>query len=125
MSHFAKVLNGKVTQVIVADSEFFQTFVDSSPGEWVQCSYNTRGGIHYSPTTGQPDGNQQIGFNYPGVGYSWDGTGFAAPQPFPSWMLNKSTYQWEPPVAMPSDGKPYAWFEPNQEWIEVSSSTSP
>ena len=46
MSHFAKVVDGIVTQVIVAEPEFFQTFVDSSPGEWIQTSYNTHGGQH-------------------------------------------------------------------------------
>ncbi len=46
MGHFAKVADGKVTQVIVAEPEFFQTFVDSSPGQWLQTSYNTYGGQH-------------------------------------------------------------------------------
>ena len=55
MSHFAKVLDGKVVQVIVAELEFFDTFVDSSPGQWIQTSYNTRGGVHYGPD-GKPDG---------------------------------------------------------------------
>jgi len=53
VSHFAKVCDSKVTQVIVAEPEFFDTFVDSSPGEWIQTSYNTRGGVHYGPD-GQP-----------------------------------------------------------------------
>jgi len=46
MAHFAKVVDGTVTQVIVAEPEFFETFVDSSPGQWIQTSYNTRGGVH-------------------------------------------------------------------------------
>jgi hypothetical protein len=46
MAHFAKVNNGTVQQVIVAEPEFFQTFVDTSPGEWIQTSYNTHGGVH-------------------------------------------------------------------------------
>ena len=58
MAHFAKVVDGKVTQVIVAEPEFFNTFVDSSPGEWIQTSYNTRGGVHYDPNTNTPSANQ-------------------------------------------------------------------
>jgi hypothetical protein len=51
MGHFAKVLSGIVQQVIVAEPDFFQTFVDSSPGEWIQTSYNTRGNVHYAPNS--------------------------------------------------------------------------
>ena len=58
MSHFAKVVDGKVTQVIVAEAEFFTTFVDSSPGSWIQCSYNTRGGKHYDPATNELSADQ-------------------------------------------------------------------
>ena len=58
MAHFAKVVDGTVTQVIVAEQEFFETFVDSSPGEWIQTSYNTRGGVHYDPQTGEPSEDQ-------------------------------------------------------------------
>jgi len=54
MGHYAKVVNGKVTKVIVAEASFFNNFVDSSPGKWVQTSYNTRGGVHYQPNTGTP-----------------------------------------------------------------------
>ena len=47
MSHYAKVVTGIVTQVIVAEADFFDTFVDTSPGEWIQTSYNTMCGVHY------------------------------------------------------------------------------
>ena len=49
MAHYAKVKNGIVEQVIIAESDFFTTFVDTSPGEWIQTSYNTIGGVHYEP----------------------------------------------------------------------------
>ena len=67
MSHYAKVVDGKVTQVIVAEADFFETFVDSSPGEWIQTSYNTRGGVHYGPD-GTPDGGVALRANYAGIG---------------------------------------------------------
>ena len=120
MAHFAKVCDGKVVQVIVAEPEFFDTFVDSSPGEWIQTSYNTRGGIHYGQD-GQPDGGVALRGNYAGIGFTYDRTNdvFYAPSPFPSWILNTTTWSWEAPVAYPTDGKIYRWNEETQNWVEV------
>ena len=93
MAHFAKVQNGIVTQVIVAEPEFFSSFVDSSPGEWVQTSYNTRGGIHYNPETGEPseDQSKALRKNYAGIGYAYDKQrdAFIPPKPFASWVLDE------------------------------------
>ncbi len=114
MSHFAKVLEGKVVQVIVAEKEFFDTFVDSSPGTWLQTSYNTHGNQH-------PEGRPLRG-NYAGIGYNYDATNdvFYAPQPYPSWILNNTTWLWEAPVAMPTDSKVYKWNESITNWEEVT-----
>jgi hypothetical protein len=114
MSHFAKVVDGKVTQVIVAEKEFFDTFVDTSPGVWLQTSYNTHGNQH-------PEGRPLRG-NYAGIGYIYDDINdvFYAPQPFPSWTLNNITWLWESPVAYPTDGKVYTWDEATINWIETS-----
>ena len=122
MSHFAKVLDGKVTQVIVAEPEFFKTFVDSSPGEWIQTSYNTHGGVHYSAETGEPDGGTPLRKNYAGIGFTYDRTrdAFIPPQPFASWTLNEQTCLWNAPVAMPTDGKMYSWDEAKKQWDEVA-----
>jgi hypothetical protein len=113
MSHFAKVTDGKVTQVIVAEQEFFDTFVDTSPGTWLQTSYNTYGNQH-------PNGTPLRG-NYAGIGYTYDATNdvFYAPQPYPSWTLNNTTWLWEAPVAMPTDGKTYIWDETAKNWSEL------
>lgn len=54
MGHYAKVLDGKVVKVIVADASFFNTFVDDSPGTWIKTSYNTRRGVHYEPNSNTP-----------------------------------------------------------------------
>jgi hypothetical protein len=112
MSHFAKVLDEKVTQVIVAEPEFFETFIDSSPGTWIQTSYNTHGNQH-------PQGTPLRG-NYAGIGYIYNSTNdvFYAPQPFPSWTLNQSTWLWEAPSPYPTDGKVYKWDEPTTSWVE-------
>jgi hypothetical protein len=114
MAHYAKVENGIVTQVIVAEAEFFDTFVDSSPGEWIQTSYNTQGGVH-------SDGGIALRKNYAGIGYTYDLTrdAFIAPQPFPSWTLNEDTCQWEAPVTYPDDDKMYNWDETTTNWKEV------
>lgn len=82
-------------------------------GAWVQTSYNTRGGVHY--TNGVPSENQSKAFrkNYAGIGDTFDTAkdAFISPKPFPSWGLNEDTCFWEPPIAEPDDGKLYLWNE--------------
>lgn len=114
MAHFAKVVDGVVTQVIVAEPEFFQTFVDSSPGEWIQTSYNTHGGEHKL-------GGTPLRKNYAGIGFTYDRVkdAFIPPKPFASWLLNEDTCLWEAPVAMPDDGGLYQWDEETTNWVEV------
>ena len=91
MSHFAKVCDGKVVQVIVAEQEFFDTFVDSSPGQWIQTSYNTIAGQH-------PE-SRPLRKNYAGVGYTYDAVrdAFIPPQPDSTWTLDEETCQWVNP----------------------------
>lgn len=122
MSHFAKVVDGKVVQVIVAEPEFFQTFVDSSPGTWLQTSYNTRGGVHYGQD-GKPDGGVALRGNYAGIGFTYDQANdvFYHPQPYPSWTLNHSTWTWEAPTPYPTDGKAYTWDETTKSWTPITS----
>ena len=110
MAHYAKVEDGVVTQVIVADSkEWCQANLG---GIWVQTSYNTHGNQH-------PEG-RPLNKNYAGIGYTFDGIGFAAPQPFPSWSLNSDTYLWDAPTPMPvEEGKRYTWDEATTSWVEA------
>ena len=116
MGHFAKVVDGKVVQVIVAESEFFDTFVDTSAGTWLQTSYNTIGGQH-------TQGGTPLRGNYAGIGYTYDAQNdvFYAPQPFPSWTISAPTWTWEAPTPMPTDGKIYKWDEPTLAWVEVTA----
>jgi hypothetical protein len=113
MAHFAKVVDGIVTQVIVAEPEFFDTFVDSSPGEWVQTSYNTHGGQH-------PEG-RPLRKNYAGIGYTYDKVrdAFIPPKPYSKWVLNEQTCLWEAPTQMPNDGKRYTWDDELGNWVVV------
>lgn len=114
MTHFAKVCNGIVTQVIVAEPEFFDTFVDSSPGTWIQTSYNTMGGVHR-------EGGIPLRKNYAGIGFSYDHIldAFIPPKYYPSWILDEETCLWKPPIDLPNDGKEYKWDEQTTNWVEV------
>jgi hypothetical protein len=109
MAHFARVVDGTVTEVIVAEKEF----ADTLPGQWIQTSYNTYGNQH-------PE-NRPLRGNYAGIGYTYDSVNdvFIPPTPFQSWILNLSTWLWEPPVPMPTDGKRYGWDEATTSWVEL------
>ena len=130
MSHYAKVENGIVTRVLVAEAEFFDTYVDDTPGEWIKTSYNMRGGVYYNPETNQPAEDQSVidgdearqRKNYAGKGFTYDATkdAFIPPQPYPSWTLNETTCLWDAPVARPNDGNRYQWNEETTSWDEVT-----
>jgi hypothetical protein len=114
MGHFAKCNNGIVEQVIVAEEDFFETFVDTSPGEWIRTSYNTHGGQH-------PEG-RPLRKNFAGIGYTYDRErdAFIPPKPFASWTLNEETCLWDAPTPYPADGKMYQWDEATTSWVEVT-----
>lgn len=114
MSHFAKVENGVVTQVIVIEQDVLNLGHWGDPASWVQTSYNTQGGVH-------TQGGTPLRKNYAGIGYTYDSVrdAFIPPSPFPSWTLNEDTCLWSAPTAMPTDGKMYAWDEPTTAWVEV------
>jgi hypothetical protein len=113
MSHFAKVIDGIVTEVLVIEQDVIDTGLFGDPTLWVQTSYNTYGGQH-------PEG-RPLRKNYAGIGYTYDPVrdAFISPSPFPSWLLNEDTCLWDAPTPYPNDGKPYAWDEDTLSWIEV------
>ena len=102
---FAKVRNGIVIDVMVADQDFMDNFIDTSAGTWIET---------------KEDGS--IRKNYAGIGYTYDETrdAFIAPKQYPSWTLNEDTCKWECPVAYPDDGNMYIWNETDQQWDEVT-----
>jgi len=117
MAHYAEIENGIVTRVLVVDNSIadgnkFLSDELGLGGIWVQTSYNTIGGKH-------TQGGTPLNKNYAGIGMTWDGIGFAAPQPFPSWTLDKETYLWTAPVAMPTNDNLYNWDEPTLSWKVV------
>jgi hypothetical protein len=114
MSHFAKVENGIVTQVIVIEQDILNTGHWGDPASWVQTSYNTYANQHRL-------GGTPLRGNYAGIGsiYDKENDVFYAPKPFPSWTLNQSTWMWEAPTPYPNDEKTYLWDEATINWKEV------
>ena len=109
MAHYAKVEDGIVTKVIVAE----QDFVDGLEGTWLQTSY----------------------FAVVGMVYDAGRDAFYSPQPYLSWTLDESTCYWEAPVEYPppvgglvieggtgeeTERVQYAWDEPSTSWIVVT-----
>jgi hypothetical protein len=115
MAHYAKVKDGIVTKVIVAEQDFIDNYKDNEAGVWVQTSYNTYGGQHKL-------GGTPLRKNFATIGYTYDKLkdAFYGPQPFPSWILNEDTCLWEAPTTKPDDDKNYKWNEENTNWEEVS-----
>jgi hypothetical protein len=109
MAHFAKVVNGVVAEVIVAE----QDYVDTLEGQWVQTSYNTNQNQH-------PEGRPLRG-NYAGIGFTYDAENdvFYGPKPSASCTLNTSTWLWEYPIPYPTEGGTYVWSENTQSWVKI------
>ena len=119
MAHYALIDNSNiVTQVIVGhdeedDYDWEEHYAEDFSLTCRRTSYNTRGGVHIT-------GGTPFRFNYAGIGFTYDSVrdAFIPPKPLPSWVLDETTCQWEPPVAMPTDGKFYRWNEDTLNWEE-------
>jgi hypothetical protein len=104
MSHFAKVVNNVVKQVIVAEQDVINSGLFGDPGQWIQTSYNGT-----------------IRKNFANIGFAYDAVrdAFIPLKPYPSWILNETTCRWQAPIPSPDDGQMYGWNEPNQSWDVV------
>jgi hypothetical protein len=118
MAHYAFLdENNIVTEVIVGvdegDIDYEQLYGDFRGQVCKRTSYNTRGNVHNN-------GGTPYRGNYAGIGYTYraDIDAFVPPQPYASWTLD-SNVVWQPPVAMPTDGKMYSWDEATTSWIEI------
>jgi hypothetical protein len=116
MANFAKVENGIVAQVIVAEQDVIDSGIFGHG--WVQTSYNTHGNKHL--LNGIP-----LRGNYAGIGDIYDAENdvFYSQKPFASWVLNKSTWEWKAPVAYPVDGNDYKWDESTLSWLSIPLKT--
>lgn len=114
MAHYAKIENGIVTNVIVAEDDFIQSGVLGEPSSWIKTSYNTREGIHLQD--GEP-----LRKNFAAIGYSYDKDldAFIPPKPFNSWILDIAKCIWNPPFKAPEDGENYRWDELTLSWIKT------
>jgi hypothetical protein len=104
MSHFAKLNNNIVTDVIVSEQDFINSGAVGDSFLWVQTSYSG-----------------SFRKNYAAIGYTYDKTkdAFIAPKPYPSWTLIEDTCQWEAPVSYPTDGQSYSWDEDTTAWAAI------
>lgn len=124
MAHFAKIEDGIVVQVNVIDEEYFYANRETRyTGQWVQTSYNTRGGVHYNNETGEESADQSKALrkNYAGIGFTYDEDrdAFIPPKPFESWLLDEDTCLWNAPIPMPTDGGRYEWNEEVGDWVAI------
>jgi hypothetical protein len=120
MAHFAKLdENNIVLEVNVVNNNS----LDASNEEASGIAFLTEWSGGYSNWK-QTSYNGNIRKNFASIGYKYDETldAFIPPQPWTSWVLNKDVCRWEAPIPYPIDGKLYAWFEPNQQWIEITNS---
>jgi hypothetical protein len=128
MAHFAQIDSQYIVQqVLVISQDEVDTGNWGDPASWVQTSYNTRGGIYYTPNTNTPDPDQSKAFrkNFAGIGSMYlpsgpEGEGFTPPSPYPSWSMNSFSYLWEAPVPYPDDGAHYEWDEATLSWVMTS-----
>jgi len=97
MANYAKVVDNIVTKVIVAEASFFDTFVDDSPGIWIESS------------------NAAMGYTYDAAKST-----FVPAKLYASWTLDESTNEWTAPTAYPDDGKVYVWNEDTTNWTEIT-----
>tara|TARA_Y100000389_G_C17145369_1_gene356987 strand:- start:244 stop:567 length:324 start_codon:yes stop_codon:yes gene_type:complete len=104
MAKYAKILDGKVTKIIEATSEYFDTFIDDSPGQWIETF----------------DDASQRG-KFAGIGDTYDGTNdrFLPPKTFNSWVFDEDDYKWMPPVDYPTDDNRHKWDEDSQTWTQL------
>ena len=112
MAHFARVNGNVVGQVIVAEQEY----IDTLNGEWVQTSYNTREGVHIG-------GGTPFRGNFAGTGMIWDADkdAFYFIAPHDNWVLNETTWVFEPPVAKPTSSPSgyWAWDQDSNAWVDT------
>ena len=97
MSHFAKVIDGIVETVHVVEQDYIDSGKLGDPNNWIQTSYNTRGGVHYAPNSNEPDGGIALRKNFASIGDTYDQIrdAFISPDPYPSWELDEDTTSWK------------------------------
>lgn len=125
MAHFAELnQNNEVLRVIVVANE------DTSDQNGVEDE--TIGIAFCKKLFGSNTNWRQTSYNgnfrkrYAGIGYSYNEEldAFIPPKPYPSWVLNEETAEWEAPIPVPELTQEeidslsfYRWDEDSQSWI--------
>ena len=114
MAHFAKLGTGNIILTVEVVSNDIAT-TEQEGVDFLNNLYNTR------DVWKQTSYNNNIRKNYASIGFKYDQArdAFIAPKPYPSWILNEDTCQWEAPVAYPTDGNNYTWNEDTTSWVEI------
>lgn len=109
--------NNIVVNTLVISQENVNTGLWGDPSKMIQYTNYTRGGVYFGTDEVTP-----LRFNTAGIGYTYDSVldAFIASKPFPSWLLDTNTCQWQAPVPYPTDGKNYYWNEDTQQWVEIT-----
>jgi hypothetical protein len=131
MSHFAKLDENNVVVFVTVgrqEDDGLEAELTARTGDvYKQTSYNTRGGVHYDPETGEPseDQTKALRFNYAGISFTYDPErdAFIPPKPFESWELDEATCLWQAPIPYPEDGGNYTWNEELFAWEFVDNET--
>jgi hypothetical protein len=125
MAHYALLDNNNIVTEVITGIDETELIEGKHPEVWYgefrgqtckRTSYNTIGNTHLS--NGTP-----FRKNFASIGYTYNGEAdaFIAPQPYPSWKLNGTTFLWEAPTAKPDNTNTlkYVWFESNKAWVGV------
>lgn len=124
MAHFAQIdYQNKVIRVSVVANE---DILDDDGNESEEVGIEYLKSVHGPNTMWvQTSYNNNFRCCYAGIGlvYNVEHDVFLLPQPYPSWILNTETYEWESPVPKPDltieqveSGNYYEWNEEAQEW---------
>lgn len=121
MAHFAKLdKDNNVISVHPVDNDVI--IIDGSESEQAGIDFLTN--LYNHDLWKQTSYNKNFRKNYASPGYKYDAVfdAFIPPRPYPSWKLNYTTFQWDPPVPAPEDGEDYIWkwSELNKEWVKFS-----
>lgn len=122
MAHFAHVdpvTNIVDNVIVVADHDTgFIARHWPDPENWIQTSYNTKGGEHVL-------GGTPLRKNFAGIGYTFDRAkdAFIPPKPFESFVLDETSCTWKSPKEAPKDGKKYIWSEKDADFIDADTKT--
>ena len=119
MAHYAKIGTGNIVlSVEVVNNDVLLKDGVENEQQGVEFLQNLYGNKDLYIQTSY---NGTFRKNYAGVGFDYDSTkdAFIAPQPYPSWVLNDDTCQWDAPSAYPDDDKMYDWDEESTSWKEI------